>query len=213
MGQVDGTGGTGVRPRMAAEVGELVEHLSAAVLTESEEEPGARREVGRHEQHLAVAVDAEHAPRVERRVPQHRGGLDAGIGEEVECVVEVVLRTDADDLDLVCTVTSEPLDIGGFAPAGRSMRRPEPEKHRPVAVDRVGDRGHPARFDVEHLDESDIVARPEVVDIGFGVGCGVGPRRLTAGIVVAAGALVAGRGVVFGAARPAPVREDDDGEE
>jgi hypothetical protein len=49
-------------------------------------------------------------------------------------LVEVILGAEAEHVDLVCILSSELLDAGGFPVTRRSMRRPEPHQQRLLPV-------------------------------------------------------------------------------
>ena len=70
---------------------------------------------------------------------------------EVLGEVEVVLATNANDLNGFLVVSSELLDVSAVAPTGRSMRRPVPGEYRSVAGHDFGQRGDFAGADVQHF--------------------------------------------------------------
>lgn len=96
---------------------------------------GFSAEVKAEELHRGVGSDVLQVPDVATLFPQHcdlPSGVQAGIAQEVLCFFEVVLGTEANDLDSVFVIESELLYVGGMAPASRSMRSPVPEQHRSV---------------------------------------------------------------------------------
>ncbi len=105
------------------------------ILAEAEQKVRARVEVWGEQFHLGVCRDTKGPPRVEGWVVQHLRRGDAGVAQEVLGLTEVVLGSDADDLNLVDVGLSKLLNGRAFAPAGRSMRCPEPEQYGTVASD------------------------------------------------------------------------------
>ena len=104
--------------------------------------------VGAEQDDGGLAGDLEGAPRLERRVPQHRERLGAALVDELDGLVEGVLGAVSDDLDLVQVISSELLDVGSFPTAGGSMRRPRPQQHRAFGRKDVRDVRFAASTDV-----------------------------------------------------------------
>ena len=101
---------------------------------------------------LTVRLHAEYRPRIERWVPQQLGHLVLSLLEESLREWEVILGSEANNLDDVFVLSSELLDLRRFCLAGRSMRGPEPQQHRFVAVDDIIERRNPAIGNAEHFD-------------------------------------------------------------
>jgi len=111
-----------------------------------------------------IRSDVVDVPGCARRLPEQRDlavGTDVDVARELLGELEVILTTNADDLDCFLVVSSELLDVGAVAPTGRSMRCPIPGEHRSVAGHDLGQRGDLAAAHVEHLCLRNVVARDE----------------------------------------------------
>lgn len=99
-----------------------------------------------------LALDAEVAPAVERRVPQEWERLDTELGAELLGQTEAVLGAQADEIEGGTVMSaSKLLDARRFALAGRSVRGPEPDQQGPLAGV-VARQGHGcAGRDIHHI--------------------------------------------------------------
>jgi hypothetical protein len=100
-----------------------------------EDYPVAERfAVGAEQDGERLALDAEVAPAVERRVPQEWERLDTELGAELLGQTKAVLGAQADEIERGTVMSaSELLDARRFALAGRSVRGPEPDQQGPLA--------------------------------------------------------------------------------
>lgn len=102
-------------------------------------------------------MNAKGLPCGERWIPQHRWGFKTTTVDEAGRKLEIVLRSEADDLDFVVVLASKLLDIWRLTATRRSMRREEPEQHRSVAVNDITKRLNRPVSDSECFDIENVV--------------------------------------------------------